>query len=308
MKYDTRKPLADDHFSKLCSVGGGGSSSQPAPANTTTTTTNAPPAFVQPYSEDLLKRAGTLSGAPYQPYGGQMISPMTDDQRAGLTMTSNRARDGSPLMNASQGELQKTVGGAYLDPSTNPAWAPMSKAITDAYSKGTAAQTDAAFAKAGAFGGSGYQDQTQTNQKALGDTLSGAAGNLYNNERLNQLRATQQAPEMAKSDYMDAQAMLGSGDVQRQEGQDQLNQQYQRFMQAQQWPYQNMDVLANAIRTSMGGGGSSVTTAPNPYQPNRTAGALGGGLLGYGLGQAYGGQVAPYAGAGLGALAGGLVY
>jgi hypothetical protein len=230
-------------------------------------------------------------------------------QNMGLQMTQTRALQGSPLMNASQQQLKSTVQGDYLDPSTNPAWAPMSQAITDAYSKGTAAQTDAAFARSGAFGGSAYRDQTGTNQKALGDSLSLAAGNLYNTERLNQLRATQQAPEMATADYQNAQALLGVGDVYRENTQDQLNQQYQQWLQAQQWPYQNLDVLANGIRTSMGGGGTNTTTAPNPYQPNRTAGALGGGLLGYGLGSQL--SQNPYAGAlgaGVGALGGYLAY
>lgn len=307
MKYNTRKPLADEHFSKLCSMGGGGSS---GPSTTTSISKSEPPAYTQPYSEDMLRRAGDLSSAPYKPYTGQLIQPLNADQTTGLQMTSNRARNGSPLMNASQQQLQATVRGDYLDPSTNPAWAPMSKAITDAYSKGTAAQTDAAFAKAGAFGGSGYSNQTEVNQRALGESLQSAAGGLYNNERLNQMRATQQAPQMAESDYRDAQAMLGSGDVQRQEGQDQLNQQYQQFLQAQQWPYQNMDILANAIRTSMGGGGTNTTTAPNPYQPNRTAQALGGGTLGYGLAQAFspqGQNYGPY-GAAAGALGGYLSY
>jgi hypothetical protein len=308
MRNDTRRPLDDAHFSKLCSVGGGSGGGGSAPTTTTSINKSEPPAYVQPYSEQLLTRAGQLSNAPYQAYTGQMIQPLNATQQQGLQMTIDRATQGSPLMNASNAELTKTASGAYLDPTTNPAWASMAKGITDAYSKGTAAQTDAAFARAGAFGGSAYRDQTQTNQAALGGALAGAAGNLYNDERLNQLRATQQAPQMATADYQNAQALLGAGDVYRQEGQDQLNQQYQQFLQQQQWPYQNLDVLANAIRTSMGGGGTSTTTAPNPYQSNRTAGALGGGLLGYGAGQMIGGSIAPYAGAGIGALAGGLAF
>lgn len=305
---DTRRSLEPEFFNRLCSLGGGGSST---PANTTSTTVNQPPAFVQPSSEDLLSRATTLSNAPYNPYPGQLVAPLNATQQQGLNQTIQRATDGSPLMNASQQNLTDTVNGKYLDPSTNPSWAPTAQAITDAYSKGTAAQTDAAFSRAGAYGGSAYQDQVGINQKALGDSLSNAAGTLYNNERTNQLRATDQAPAMAQADYANAQALLGVGDVQRQNTQDTLNQQYQQFLQQQQWPYQNLDVLANAIRTSMGGGGSSVTTAPNPYQPNPTASALGGGLLGAGLGSALstsgGTNYAPY-GAAAGALTGYLAY
>jgi hypothetical protein len=288
--------------------GGGGGGSQPTSSTNVTTTKSEPPEYVKPYNIDLLNRAGTLSNQPYTPYPGQQVAPLNPLQQQGLEMTGRRAGLGSPLVRAAQTEVQRTAQGDYLNPATNPAWAPMSKAITDAYSKGTAAQTDSAFARAGAFGGSAYQDQTQTNQKALADSLGLTAGNLYNSERLNQLRATQQAPELAREDYADAQAVLGMGDVYRQNEQEVLNQQYQQWLQQQQWPYQNLDVLANGIRTSMGGGGSSITTAPNPFQPSRTAGILGGGLLGYGIGSQFQNPYAGPVGAGLGALGGYLSY
>ena len=49
----------------------------------------------------------------------------------------------------------------------------------------------------------------------------------------------------------------------------------------------------------MGGGGSSVTSSPNAYQSNSTASALGGGLLGYGVGGAMGYPTAGAIGGGL---------
>lgn len=285
-------------------MGGGGDS---GPQTNTTISRSEPPPYVQPYSESLMQRAGALSNTGYSPYPGQQVADLNSLQNQGLQMTASRAIQGSPLMNESQSQLTATARGDYLDPSTNPAWAPMAQSITDAYSKGTAAQTDAAFARSGAYGGSAYRDQTQTNQKALGDSLATASGNLYNSERLNQLRATGQAPEMATADFQNAQALLGVGDTYRQNTQEGLNQQYQTWLQQQQWPYQNLDVLSNAIRTSMGGGGSSTTTQPDPYRSNPTAGALGGGLLGYGLGSAINPAYGA-AGAGLGALGGYLAY
>ena len=56
-------------------------------------------------------------------------------------------------------------------------------------------------------------------------------------------------------------------------------------MAEQQHPYQQLDLLANAIRTSMGGGGTNVTSAPNAYQPNSTAQMIGTGLTMGGLAQ-----------------------
>jgi len=112
--------------------------------------------------------------------------------------------------------------------------------------------------------------------------------NTYNQERTNQLRAQGFAPQMAEADYRDAQAMLGVGDIAREYTQSKLNEQYGKWQAKQQWPYQQLDVLANAIRTTMGGGGTTTTSAPNANQSNRFANAIAGGAAGYGLMDAMG--------------------
>ena len=71
------------------------------------------------------------------------------------------------------------------------------------------------------------------------------------------------------------------------------------------YPYQQLDVLGRAIGGSMGTGGTTTSTGPGYYQPSRTAGMLGGGLLGYELAGMNGApamlQGNPWLGAGLGA-------
>jgi hypothetical protein len=112
--------------------------------------------------------------------------------------------------------------------------------------------------------------------------------NTYNAERTNQLRTQGFAPQMAEADYRDAQAMLGVGDIAREYQQSKLNEQYGSWQAAQQWPYQQMDVLANAIRTTMGAGSTTTSSAPNANQTNRMANAIAGGAAGYGLMDAMG--------------------
>jgi hypothetical protein len=115
------------------------------------------------------------------------------------------------------------------------------------------------------------------------------------------------APQMANLDYQDAQALLGVGDIRRGYSQDILNQNYGNWLDAQQYPYKQLDVLGNALRASVGGGSTITTSGPNPYQASPAAGMLGGGLLGYGLASNYGGTtVPPWMGAAGGALLGGL--
>lgn len=264
-----------------------------------TTTTNIPWSGAQPFLLDYMRRASNLSRQPFQPYTGQRISGFSPEQEQGLQMTTERATQGSGVMNAAQGNLQSTLQGDFLNPGTNPAWAPMAQSITDAYQTGTAAQTDAAAARAGAFGSSGYQQQVGMNQKGLGDALAGAAGSLYNNERTNQMRAAMFAPQMAEADYRDAQALLGVGDVRREYQQDLLNQGYQDFFDQQQWPYQQLNVLGNALNPGLQFGSQ---TSNNGYSPNRTATALGGAASGAAMGSMFG-----PVGMGVGAAAGGLM-
>lgn len=288
---------------------GGGGDSGGGGTNTTISKTE-PPAYVQPYSEQLMQRGSNLSNAPYNPYGGQRISSLTPAHEYGLQMTADRAINGSPVMNAAQQNLTQTAQGDFLNPATNPAWAPTAQAITDAYRRGTAAQTDAAFSRAGAFGGSAYNEMTAANNEALGNTLAKAAGDLYNNERTNQMRAAMFAPQMAEADYRDAQALLGVGDAQRGYEQQLLDQAYSDWNEAQLYPYRQLDVLGSTIHTASGGYGGSTSTQQmaNPTNSSPLSGAIGGGLLGYGMANYFPQSgINPMMGAAGGALLGGLL-
>lgn len=240
------------------------------------------------------------------PYPDQHISPLTSQQTQGLQMAQDRAISGSPVMNAAKTNLTDTLNGKYLDIGTNPAWNPMVQRITDAYSTGTAAQTDSAAARAGAFGGSAYGEQVGYNQRGLGDSLAGAAGQLYNDERNRQMQANLFAPQAAQADYQDAQALLGVGDTYRQYNQDLLNNTYQNAYQQADWPYKRVEWYNNQLAGLTGGSGTQSSTGPNPYQPNKTAGALGGAMSGAAAGAMIGSAV-PGIGTAVGAVGGGLV-
>lgn len=275
------------------SGGGGG-----APAQTTTISKTEPPAYVQPYSEQLMTRAGDLSNAQYTPYSGNRIADLNQYHQAGLQGTAARAINGSPLMNSASAMLTDTAMGAYMSPNSNPYLADTVRQAQDSVQ----ARIGAMDRGSGSFGNSGVQYMAG---RGMADATNNVYAQNYQNERTNQMRTAMFAPQMAEADYKDAQALLGVGDVYRDDSQQRLNQQYQDWQQQQQWPYQQLDVLANAIRTSMGGGGTSVTSAPNAFQTNPTANMIGGGMLGYGLGGAAG--VNPWLGAGGGALLGGLL-
>ena len=85
-----------------------------------------------------------------------------------------------------------------------------------------------------------------------------------------------------------------------------LDQGYNNWLEAKNYPYQQLDVMGNAIRTTMGGGGTTTMTGPNPNQSSPLGSAVGGAALGYGLAgmaPAAWGLTGPV-GAGIGAAAG----
>lgn len=281
------------------SSGGGGTQ--------TTVSKSEMPAWAAPHASDLLNHAAQYTfPRTSNPFPNQQISPLNSQQNMGLQMAQNRAIQGSPVMNASQQNLGDTLNGKYLDIGSNPAWQPMAQRITDAYSTGTAAQTDASAARANALGGSAYGEQVGLNQRGLGDSLAGAAGQLYNDERGRQMQANLFAPQSAQADYADAQALLGVGDTYRQYNQDLLNNNYQNAYQQANWPYQSLDIYRSALSGAVGGSGTNTSTAPNPYQPNKTAGALGGAMSGAAAGAMVGSAV-PGIGTAIGAVGGGLL-
>lgn len=237
----------------------------------------------------------------YTPYQGQRIADLNPSIQGAMQMTQARAVNGSPVNNAALGMATDTLNGRYLDPTKNPIWDSMAGGIIDKYKTGVAAQTDSAFARANAFGGSAYNEATQRNQQALGGALAGAAGNLYNQERGYQMQAAGMAPQLGQQDYRDAEALLGVGDIQRQYQQDLLNQSMQDYYDQVNYPVSQLDMLGRGLTTAMTGSQSSLATGPNPYRPNPTAGALGGALAGAGAGATLG----PWGALG-GAVVGGL--
>lgn len=268
-----------------------------APSTTTTISKSEPPAFVQPWSENLMARGAALSQTPYQPYGGQKLADIAPETMYGLEATAARAIQGSPLMSATQANQLATVQGDYMSPESNPyLQANVDRALGDVQSRINSQ-----------FGGTnfGTTAHQETLARALGEQANQLYGANYANERTNQMRAAMFAPQLAQADYADASALLGVGDAYRALQQEQLNQALADWTEMQQDPYKKLDTLASTIATASGGYQSSSSAAPNPYQASPVAGMIGGGMAGYGLGQMAGFN--PYMGAAGGALLGGLL-
>ena len=288
----------------------GGSS---APSNTTSTTTTELPAWAQPYSQQLLQRGVALSNQSMPVYTGQRSADLNSNQTQAMQMTANRAANGDANINAGASQLQSTLNGDYLGYSagTNPYAGdnPYLQSTIDAASQdatrnynGAVNATDATMARAGAFGGSAWQQAQQGNAHELATSLANTASNMrmqsYNQsaglaenalnrnqsaylaERGNQLAALSPGLAYGNQAYTDAQHLQGAGDTQYAADQQKLTDAMSQWNEQKQSPYKQLDVLGNTIRAAVGGGSSVSSTAPgtNPY-----AQAAGGAAALYSL-------------------------
>lgn len=330
--------------------GGGGGSS-----NVTNTTKVEPPPQLAPYLAPFMQQASAVAMTPYQAYQGQQIADFTPDQKAGFDMARYEANRSQQYLSRGNDLLTNTIGGNYLgytpgdvtagknamlgqnNPYLQSAINSAHDDISRTFGNSVFNNTDATMARAGAFGGSAWQQAQSDNARQMSNELgrvsndmrmadyglqaqlgeadlarqlqasqfnAGLNDSAYQSERARQLQAAGMLPGMAQQGFANAQALLGIGDAQQAQNQGQLDIAYQNWMNQQNQPYQSLDVMGNAIRTLMGGGGTQTQTGPNPYQRSGTASALGGALGGGMMGMQLGGPMGGMVGAGLGLLGG----
>ncbi|HEU4344745.1 MAG TPA: hypothetical protein VFU31_24585 [Candidatus Binatia bacterium] len=236
------------------------------------TTTTEPPAWARPYSEDLLADTWRLTRNNYTPYGGQRVVPMTGTQKQAVGLLGETA----------QGKYLE--GNPYLDAAINKS----QQEALDVYNQQLQPALTSRAVRARAFGGSGYDEAMRNMQGDLLDTIGeigvGARAGAYEAERGRQTAAMPM--------------YLGAAGIEQQSLQDQASAAYEDWLFQQQFPYQQQNVRAEAIRGALAGGGYGVQMGPNPYASNRLGNTAGLGLLGYGVGGPWGAGI----GAGLGLL------
>lgn len=236
------------------------------------------------------------------------LAQMPAETQVGLQALMGRAMAGSPVLNAAQGNLYNTLQGQYLSPGSNPYLSGMydaaARRMTQTYGESTQPQTDAAFSRAGAFGGSAHRllqaQQSRDLQQGLGDLAAQMYGGQYEAERQKQLQAALVAPQMAQADYQDIQSMLAAGDIRQSDEQRKLDELMGYWQKQQQWPYQQAQIQASLLPTAWqtgglftSGGGTTVTDTQTQKTPLASQ-ILGGIATGAGtLGMLAGGGLIP---------------
>lgn len=258
----------------------------------TQTTQVNPPAYQLPYLQKGLANAYSLyqQGGPQQ-YQGNTVTPFAPQTEQALQGITQRATNGSPVIQAGQGLVTDTLNGKYLDPSSNP----YLKATFDKAAQDTQAAGEAQYA------GTGRNVQAGAPQRM--DLLSNLAtqiyGGAYNNERDRQTQALGYASPLAESDYRDLAALQGVGQTVEDKTGQIIADQQGRWNYDQQQPGNTLDDFLRRVSGNIGS--SSSTQLPDVYR-NRTAGGLGGAAAGYQLGSQFGGYGGAY-----GAILGGLL-
>lgn len=302
-------------------MGGGGSQTQ--------TQEFKPPSYTEGDWQAYLNGTRALSQKPYEQSGLPQLAPWNDFQDASARLMYDKALYGTPQGNAANAAFTNIASGnlanPYADPlasladQNNPYFgqqytddliAKTNQEMTDSFAAGTQANSDAQAAMAGAYGGSGHQQQTAANAGALAKQIANAnagirnqqqqvsmgawnqglqnkmaalqgAGGLYGNDVQNMLQGAQGGLAGAQAYNQDIQGLMGAGNSMNNYVQ-QLLGQYNNQWATEQGYDQNMyDLYGNALSRASGSYYNSTGTQPGM---SNLAGLLG---LGAGAGGLY---------------------
>ena len=220
----------------------------------TTTQQTVIPEEVKPLLSQYLSQAQTLS---QQPGSNELM-------RTGANQAWGQANNAySGIDAARQGLMGVAAGDGYnQNPYFDQTVQKSMGDITRNYQDAIAPQTDANFARAGAFGGSAWQQANERNQRGLGEALGNTSNAMrsgnYSQERQNQMQAYGLLPQVSQAGMGVAQNLYGMGQNVQNQAANQLG------------------ILGNAVGVGMGGAGQSTTGAnPNYRSPLQTALGLG---------------------------------
>lgn len=249
----------------------GGSS----PSGTSEVRSNAAPwSGQQPYLETGFSRAQSdILNKPIEYYPGSTVVPFSGQTEAALGGTEQRAMAGSPLNQAAQGEVSKTLGGDYLS-AGNPAFGAMMNRIEGQVRP----MVDSRFSASGRYGSGAHAGATS---RALTDAAAQLEFSNYQPERARMLQAAQYAPQLAQQDYFDLGQLGQVGAARERQAGAELQDRMSRFNFAQMEPRQRVMEYMPLVAGGQFGGS---TVQQQPIYSNNFATGLGalGTLAGIG--------------------------
>ena len=233
----------------ICNGGGKGGGSPPPqqqmqPTSTQVTQTNLP-AYAQPYFEDILSKSQSLAAAPYQPYTGNQIAPLSGLQNQAISTVQNSQGVYQPYFNAAGQGLGSVANTAqnlsfnpqtatnsytaqsfnpqqftgdqvaqYMNPYLQQSLAPQIQLLNQQYAQ-QGNQLNSQAAANGAFGG--YRQGIQQSQNTLNNNLafnslvSQGYNNAYQNAASQFNTSQQQAAQAAAMNNQNQQQQAALG-------------------------------------------------------------------------------------------------
>jgi hypothetical protein len=291
------------------------------------------PGWLQQAAQNSLANAQTLSQTPYQANPYSAVAPMTADQTAAYQGIRDLQGGTQPAYAAAEAAATGLLGSAT--PITTDQVGAGATALMNPYTAAVVAPTSALMqqqlatslgtiganaANVGAYGGSrqGVEEGTAISQEALqsgqylggllssgyGQALSTSAGIAGQNLTAG-LTAMSALPQYATAGQTAAAQQAGlleaAGRAEQGQSQADLDTAAGNFESQIMWPYQQQQVLEQAL-TSTPYGGTTITTG-TPQTQNKALTALGGAASGAAIGSA----LFPGVGTAIGAAAGGLL-
>lgn len=305
---------------------------------TTSNTTSAPNAQAAAAYSDVLQRAQTAAGTPYQSYTGQQVADLNGTQQTAFNTINGAQTAYQPFLNSASGYATagaSPITSADLARYQNPYQQQVINSTMANIAENNGQQRTALTGNAisqGAFGGdrAGIAQAELARQQDLSSnaTLAGLNSQNYT-QSLGAAQADRTAAQTGASQFsglagqamslplQGASAQLQAGNQQQAQTQSQLNVPYQQWQQQQAYPYQQAQWLAGidtGVGSQMGGTSSNVSTKPGPNPMNSILGAglaaasfipgaapftmAGSAALGAANASANGGRIMPFANGG----------
>ena len=251
-------------------------------ADQTTTVTNGNE-WLQPYWQQWLTNLQNITPSSMPVYNGPTVAPQNQNQLTSYDMMSQFAQNGTAASNAAKDAITGIANGSNVNPymGVNPYTQQVidstNKNMTDAYARGTAAQTDAAMARQGAYGGSAYNELTSANNQALANAIGNVDSgllnqNYYNNANMyqqgvqNQLNAANLGLGSQSYDLAAINGLNQAGNQQQGYTQNVLGGMQDLFNRTTQAPFTSSAILGSGLSQASGAPTSQTTTVNGPGQ------------------------------------------
>ena len=197
----------------------------------------------QPYLKDIYRRAAGMKGDEWSYYPDSTVAGQDPATTEAYGMVEDRARAGSPLVDAAQQETLSTIRGdrfnsnPYLDATYDKAAA----GATRAFNRTVLPNLESRFAGGNRLNSGGYQNSLREAGRGLASELGGMATDIYGQdyarERGAQLNATQNAVPLSEADYLGAEHLGQVGAGRQSYAQSVIDDLVSRFEFNQQSPY-----------------------------------------------------------------------